>query len=164
MARYPLEQVIDIKKRRVEAAEKVLQAKKQALAKEEEKLREREKERDGVKKHHADKLQQLRDTMDHETTTPKIAQMKLYLKLVKEKLAGEEKKVEEQKAQVKIAQKNVEDAKEQLRLRELEVDKLKTHKESWIKEARKEQELEEAKELDEIGTVLFNTRRLRSKA
>jgi hypothetical protein len=151
---YPLKQVIEVKKRRVEDAEKMVLAKKEALVKEEEKLKEREADRDKVKKHYKDKMKQMRDEMDHGTTSPKIQQMKVYAKVVEEKLKAEEKKVQDQKEQVKIAEKNLEAAKEDLKKKRLDVDKLLTHKVDWEKEMRKEEEIQEGREQDEIGSVM----------
>lgn len=152
---YPLKQVLEVKHRRVEAAEKVLKEKQELLAKEEEKLKKAEAERDKVLKHQQDKLQQLRDETSHATTSPKVQQMKIYLKVVAEKLQVEEKKVNDQKEQVNIAQKNVDDARADLVRKRLEVDKLKTHESDWQKEMRKELEIIEAREQDEIGGTIF---------
>jgi flagellar biosynthesis chaperone FliJ len=152
---YPLKQVIEVKQRRVEEAEKVVKEKQQILEKEKEKLAQREAERDKVKNHHKDKLKQLRDTLDEGSTSPKIQQMKVYLKVVEEKLKVEEKKVKDQKDQVNIAEKNLEQARRDLQLRRQEVDKLLTHKKDWEKEMRKELEIIEAREQDELGSVMF---------
>lgn len=151
---YPLKQVIEVKKRRVEDAEKMVLAKKEALNKEEERLKEREADRDKVKKHYNDKMKQMREEMDHGTTSPKIQQMKVYSKVVEEKLKAEEKKVQDQKEQVKIAEKNLEAAKEELKRKRMEVDKLLTHKVDWEKEMRREEEIQEGREQDEIGSVM----------
>lgn len=151
---YPLKQVLEVKQKRVEDAEKVVREKQLALTKEQQKLAEREAERDKVKKHKQDKLQQLRDTMDQGTTTQKIQQMKVYLKLVDEKLKVEEKKVQDQLEQVKIAEKNLEQAKLDLHRKRQEVDKLLMHKKDWEKEKRKELDFIEAKEQDEIGSII----------
>lgn len=156
---YPLERVLEIKKRRVDQAEKVVQEKKQALQKEEEKLKQCEEERDKVKQHLKDKINQLRDELDGGTTSPKIQQMKVYIDVVKENLEVEERKVKEQKEQVKIAENNLELAKEELRLRRQEVDKMETHRKSWLKQMLREQQLEEEKEMDEIGQILYSLNR-----
>lgn len=161
---YPLKQVLEIKKRRVEEAEKVVQAKRQALEQEQEKLAQAEAARDKVQKHHDDKLMQLRQEMDRTTTSSKIQQMKAYLKVVKEKLALEVKKVKEQKTRVEAAEKELEEARQQLFLKRQEVDKVEMHKTSWEKEKRKSDELQEEKEMDEIGNVthLIHQRKLES--
>ena len=158
---YPLEQVIDIKKRRVEQAEKVVKEKEALLQKEQEKLRQREEERDVVLNHKKAKLNQLRDELDHGTTTDKIIAMKDYLKVVEERVKVEEKKVRDQQEQVNIAEKNLEIAKEELRIKRQEVDKLKTHREDWMKERKLELAFEEEKEMDEVGQTLHTVHQRR---
>lgn len=154
---YPLNQVLQVKKRRVENAEEVVKEKIALLEKERQKLKEREAEREKVRNHHNAKLFQMREEMDQGTTSPKIQQMKVYLKIVKEKLIVEDKKVADQQAQVEIAIKNLEAAKEDLRRKRQEVDKLETHKVDWNKEMRKEEEVLEGREMDELGNVIFIT-------
>jgi hypothetical protein len=154
---YPLKQIIEVKQKRVDDAEKVVKEKQLALDKEKEKLAQREAERDKVKKHQQDKLQQLREATDHETTSPKIQQIKAYLKVVDEKLKIEEKKVKEQQAQVDIATKNLDKAREDLRIKRQEVDKLLTHQKDWEKEKRKELEIIEGREQDELGSIIYMT-------
>lgn len=151
---YPLQQVLEIKQRRVEAAELVVQAKTKALEAEKEKLKQQEAARDAVKKHYQDKLTQFRQELDRGTTSPKIIQIKVYIKVVEERLALEEKKVKEQQVRVDNATKELEAAKEQLRLKRLEVDKLNSHRKTWEKEMRREMEILEEREMDELGTVI----------
>lgn len=151
---YPLKQVMDVKQKRVDDAEKVVQEKIEALKKEQQKLAEREADRDKVKAHKVDKLNQLRETLDHDTTTTKVQQMKVYLKVVDEKLATEQKKVEDQKKQVAIAEENLEKAKQELRLRRQELDKLQMHRKQWEKEALHEIQKSEEREQDELGTII----------
>lgn len=160
---YPLGQVLEVKLRRVEEAERVLREKLEELKKEQEKLKEREAERDKVLNHYKDKLQQMRHQMDEETTSPKIQQMKAYLKIVKDKLVVEEKKVKEQQEKVKVAEKNVVDAREDLNRKQHEVDKLMTHRGEWEKALRKELELVDEREQDEIGNIIFSLQRLKKK-
>lgn len=152
---YPLKQIMEVKQKRVEDAEKVVKEKLAALEKEKEKLAQREAERDKVKQHQQHKLQQLRDLLDHTTTSPKIQQMKDYLKVVEEKLKIEEKKVKDQQEQVNIATKNLEAAREDLRLKRNEVEKIQTHKKDWELVMRKEFEIAEARDQDEIGNIMY---------
>jgi len=152
---YPLEEVLGIKHRRVEEAEREVQQKKEELQKQQEILAQKEAERDKVLNHRNEKLAQLRETMDSQCYTREIEQARAYLKIVKKRLAEEEKKVEEQKEQVDIAEKNLELAKQELVLRRKEADKLEEHKVEWTKEAKKELEEEEAREQDEMGSMIF---------
>lgn len=160
---YPLKQIMEVKVRRVEEAEKLVKEKRAALEAEKEKLKKREEDRDKAVKHHVDKLTQLRKSLDEGTTTDKIMQMKAYLKVAKEKVKVEEKKVKDQQDQVEIATKNLTNAQNELRLRRQEVDKIETHKKDWIKQMQKEEELIEGREQDEIGTVIFSSRQRLSK-
>jgi flagellar biosynthesis chaperone FliJ len=154
---YPLGQVIEVKKRRVEDAEKVVKEKALALEKEKEILAKKEEERDKAKNHYHDKLKQMRDEMDGGTTSPKIQQMKAYLKVAKERIVAEEKKVKDQQVQVDNAEKNLENAKNDLKVKRQEVDKLLSHRIDWIKEMRKEQEIIEGREQDELGSIIYTT-------
>lgn len=154
---YPLAQIIDVKQKRVEDAERVVAEKQLALEKEQKILEQKEADRDKAQKHHDAKLKQMRDEMDGTTTSPKIQQMKAYLKVVKERVAAEEKKVKDQKVQVENAEKNLEAAKNDLKIKRQEVDKLISHRKDWLKEMRKEQEIIEGREQDELGSIIFTT-------
>ncbi|MDB2613776.1 type III secretion T3S chaperone [Chlamydiales bacterium] len=157
---YPLEDVLKIKKKRVEDAERALREREAELEKENERLREREAERDKVKQHLADKLRQFRFELDSGlTTSPKIQQMKDYMKLVEEQLVKEEQKVKIQQKAVQEAERKVEEAKAFLAEKKREVDKLEEHKLNWLKGVKKELELEEAKEQDELGNIIYSLQR-----
>lgn len=158
---YPLQQVLGVKKKRVDDAEREVKKRQDELRKQEEILKQKEAERDEVIAHKSAKLQQLRDEMDQGTTTDKIKQMKLYLGVVEERIEEKKKKVKEQKEQVRLAEKNVEEAKAQLALRRKEVDKLETHRKDWLAEAKKELEVIEGREQDELGSIAFITRQRR---
>lgn len=161
LPKYPLEQVLEVKRKRVEEAEKVVAEKKKQLEREEEKLKRAEQERDKVKKHYQDKLQQLREVMDAGTTTDKIQQMRVYLKVVEEKLAQEEDKVKKQKLAVEQAQVDLKNAQETWKQCIKEVDKLVEHRKMWLKEMQLEVDREEAKEQDELGSVMFMSNKTR---
>ena len=160
---YPLQQVLEVKKRRVETAEQVVKEKQELLRIENEKLVKREQERDKVKNHYKEKLAQLRHEFDEGTTSDKIDQAKRYIKVVQERLEQEEKKVKDQKQQVDVAEKNVEIAKNQLKERRKEEDKIITHKELWTKSALKEADVEEAKNEDDIGSTMFLSKFIQKK-
>ena len=154
---YPLKQVMEVKQRRVEEAEKVVKEKQLLLEKEKEKLKEREAERDKVLLHYNEKLEQMRFEMTQLTSSPKLQQMKVYVKVVKERLKVEEKKVKDQQDQVDVAEKNLELAKKELAIKRQEVDKLETHRLDWEKEMRKEAEVIEGREQDDLGSVIYLT-------
>ncbi len=152
---YPLADVMVVKEQRVKAAEKELALRRKELEQEQERLKEAEAKRDEVKQHMIDKLTQMRDAFDHGTNSEEIRIMKVYLAVVKERLAGEEEKVKKQEEAVELAEKNVELALLELQRKRTEVDKLVEHRKMWLKVAKRELEAEQAKELDEIGSILF---------
>lgn len=161
--RYPLEQVLSVKKDRVEKAERVLEEKKRALQVEEEKLKKARAERDVVLNHHNDKLAQLRKAFDEGTTSDEVLQMKAYLKVVQGRLTKEQVKVVEQKKQVAIAEQDLEEARKDLQRKRVELEKIEMHKEAWLKETQAELAREEAKEQDEIGQILYEGKRRKKK-
>ena len=161
---YPLGQVLEVKMKRVEDAERVVKEKLKELEVEKEKLKKREEERDKVKNHYEDKLLQLRHEYDTGTTSNKIDQAKVYIKVVQERLKVEEKKVKDQQAAVETAEKNVELAKNQLRQRQKEQDKIETHKKEWIKDTLKELAILETREEDEVGSTMFLSKYMQQKA
>lgn len=163
LPKYPLEQVLSVKKERVRKAEKLVEEKRKALEVELEKLKKVEAARDEVLNHHKDKLAQLRKVLDEGTTSDEVIQMKVYLKVIKEKLAKEETKVKEQKTHVRTAEKNLEDAKKDLFKKRIEEEKIKLHHEQWLKEMKSELSKQEAREHDEIGQVLYESHRRKKK-
>src|SRR5579862_2824567 len=151
---YPLEQLVLIKQKKLEEAEKNLRDKKRALEEEENKLKMVEKERDKVKDHRFAKLTQLREKMDEGAPSEKIQQMRYYLKEVDQQLAQKEHKVKEQHKHVETAKKNVEIARADLLKKQQDVEKLRMHREEWEKEMKAIELQKEGIETDEMGSVL----------
>ncbi len=149
--KYPLEQLVLIKQKKLEEAEKVLRDKKELLLKEEETLLKVEKERDKVKDHRFAKLTQLRKEMDEGPTPEKIQQARYYLKVVDEQLRVKENKVKEQQKVVDNAKAQVELARTDLIKKQQSVEKMRIHREEWDKEMRAIAEHKEGIETDEMG-------------
>jgi flagellar biosynthesis chaperone FliJ len=161
--KYPLDQLVMIKKKRLEEAEKLLKEKKEILLNEEEKLSILEKKRDEVKTHYQEKLKQLREKLDAGEGAIKITQMKQYLKLVSEQLAAEEVKVNAQLKVVETARDNVEKARQDVFKKQKDVEKLKMHHQEWTKEVYKQEEHREGVEADEMGNTMYNSKKLEKK-
>jgi flagellar biosynthesis chaperone FliJ len=161
--KYPLDQLAQIKKKRLEEAERVLREKKEALAREQEKMNELEKKRDEVKVHYKEKLTQLREKLDAGTSTSKITQMKQYLKIVVEDLAVHEKKVAAQKVVVEAAEKQVEEARQELFKKQKDVEKLNLHHKEWKKEMHVLEEQREGNEGDEMGNIMHHMKKTTKK-
>ncbi|MBF5050672.1 Uncharacterized protein CLAVI_000287 [Candidatus Clavichlamydia salmonicola] len=163
MLKYPLERVLVIKKDRVSKAEKVVKEKLRLLEIEQQKLKKVKAERDGVFSHYQQKITQLRDSLDQGTTSEEVLKMKAYIQVVKIQLAEEEEKVRKQQEFVTKAVREVDRAKKDLQKRRLEEEKTKMHKEGWLKIAKREEELQEEKEQDEMGQLLYELRRRKEK-
>ena len=151
--KYPLAELVQIKQKRLEEAEKILKEKRQALAREEEKLAKVQEERNKVKGHQEAKLEQLRAEMDSGAPSPKIQQMKQYLKLVMENLKQQDAKLKEQQKQVDAAIKQVEAARQDFVKKQHDVEKLSIHHKEWSKEVNAEILRKENIEEDELGSV-----------
>ena len=153
---YPLQEVLGIKHKRVDEAERVVAKRKEELEKEQAILKEKEEERDQVKLHETNKMNQLREAMDKGgINTDELQQMRVYIQVVQERVAEKQKLVDAQMEKVTAAEKNLEAAQEELRQRRKEVEKIETHRTAWMKEARREFELKEAVEADEIGSIMY---------
>lgn len=153
MKGYPLEQLIQIKKKRCDDAELTLQKKKQNLAKEEKQLENVKRERDKVADHRDKKLEQMQRELDKGTTTDKVQQMEQYRRVVEEELKVKEEDVERQREKVQQAEKEVEAAKQELFFRQKELDKIGQHKKEWKKQEKYIELQEENRVIDEIGSV-----------
>ncbi len=156
---YPLEQLLTIKQNRFDQAVKTLEAKKLLLEQASLKLDTAKKERNEVFEHKKAKLTQLRESLDAGTTTDKIQQMKVYLKLVDERLMEKEKKVLEAQRTVDLAQKQVDAATEDLFQKKKDLEKLEMHKVEWEKEMRYLTERKEVAEQDEQGSATHTMRK-----
>ena len=162
--KYPLDQLVAIKQKRLEESEKVLAEKKRILEEEEGKLANLKKKRDEVKEHYQAKLTQLREKLDAGTGTDKIQQMKQYLKMVTENLKAEELKVEAQQKVVDAAQTQVELARQDLFKKQKDVEKLKIHHSEWEKEVQKELTHKEEVAGDEMGSAMHNLKKTDKKS
>jgi hypothetical protein len=153
---YPLVEVIRIKKRRLEEAERVLHEKKMILDKELEKLAICEKEADEAKKIFDTYLAKLREAMDQGEPTTKIDQHKLHLKELKLRHQTAQKKVDAQKKVVKSAQEAVDLARADHQLKAKELEKLSIHKAEWLIAFSKAELLKEDTALDDISTSAYS--------
>lgn len=160
---YPLEQLMAIKQNRFDQAVKTLEAKKLLLEQASQKLDTAKKERNEVFEHKTAKLTQLRSALDAGTTTDKIQQMKVYLKLVDERLLEKEKKVVEAQKAVDLAQNQVDAATKDLFQKKKDLEKLEMHKLEWEKEMRYWTERKEGAEQDEQGSATHTMRKRDAK-
>jgi flagellar biosynthesis chaperone FliJ len=156
---YPLIEVIRIKKRRLDEAEKVLRDKKLILEKELEKLNTLQKQFDEAKKVFDNYLFKLREAMDAGEPSQKIDQHKLHLKELKERYLLAQKNVEHQKKVVKTAEEAVEVARADYQLKEKEVEKLHIHKSEWNQAMKLEEQRGEDIKMDDISNATYSRKK-----
>ncbi len=152
---YPLQQLMEIKKRHFDQAVKTLEEKKQILEKAYETLYDLNEDYNKTLTHKTEKLDQLRKVMDEEPIVAKMEQMKAYLKIVDQQLVEKKKKVIAQQKVVDEAQKQVDIATDHLFQKKKELEKLELHKAEWMKEARLHMERKEEIEHDEQGAATY---------
>ncbi len=163
--KYPLEQLVIIKQKRLEEAERELRDKKELLAQAEEKLEKVKAARDQVLNHKDDKIEQLRAGLDEGVPANKVEEMRNYLKVVEEDLQKKEKQVELQEKKVVEAEEAVEEARQMMIKRQKAVEKLSQHYKEWQKEMQIEEEREEGILGDEMGTARYiRDQRMRKKS
>ena len=155
MPKYPLEQLMLIKKRRLEEAEKKLKAAKEELKKQIQTLKKLEEAAKTVYDHKMDKVRKLDEEILEGTTSDKIEIAEKYIDVVEEDLKRKKQKVKEQEKKVKAAEENVEAARKDMLKKQQDVEKLKIHKDDWSAEVKKEIRYQEAIEGDEIGSAKY---------
>lgn len=156
--KYPLHQLMQIKQKRLEEAEKTLIEKRNILEEEEKLLETLKKKRNEIQKHRDDKMTQLHNELDKGTTSNKIEQAHRYIQVVEEKLKAREKKVSDQLVKVQNATRAVKEAKELVLKRQIDMEKITIHKEEWNKDLKKEKQRLEGVESDELGSAMFARR------
>lgn len=153
LPKYPLEQLMLIKERRLEEAEKKLKEKKLILEKEQQKLKKLEEDCQVTHDHLNDKVSQLDEEMNEGTHSDKIDVASKYIKVVQEQFNQKKKKVLDQDKVVKTAANNVELARQEMVKKQQDVEKLSIHKAEWKKEVMKIIEHKESLDSDEIGSA-----------
>lgn len=153
--KYPLTQIEEIKKRRLEEAEKVLREKRLALDAAEKDLEEKRKALNATQALKLEMIEKYYEDIKKGTTSILMERHDNYIReVVNVKLAEEKKKVDDQKKVVKQATIALEIAKEERLKKNQELEKIHIHKKEWTKEVKKEIDLEEAGISDELGTSM----------
>ncbi len=161
--KYPLKDLVLIKEKRLNEAERHLKECKLALEKEEKVLKDLEEDRDKTKLEKQVKLDQFREKLDEGTTSDKIQVMKQYLKMIEDELKKRNKKVELQKKKVVEKEKLVEKARKDRLQKQNDLEKMHLHHKEWKAEALKEEKQVESTESDEMGSVRHHLKKRKPK-
>ena len=152
---YPLQQIAEIKKRRLEEAEKMLREKRLALDEAEKDLKAKREALNATQKLKLEMIEKHYKDIEKGTTSDILERHDRYMQEVMDvKLAEEKKLVEEQKKVVKDARLALEKARQERLKKNQELEKIHLHKKEWSKGARKEEEIEQAGVADELGTSM----------
>ncbi|MCH9811407.1 type III secretion T3S chaperone [bacterium] len=162
--KYPLSQIEEIKKRRLEEAEKVLKEKREALTQAEKDLEEKRKALNATQELKLEMIEKYYEEIKQGTTSLMMERHDSYIReVINVKLAEEKKKVDDQKKVVKEAQAELEKARQNRIKKNQELEKIHLHKEEWKKEVRKEITIEEAGVSDELGTAMHSRKMKKRK-
>lgn len=153
--KYPLSQIVEIKKRRLEDAEIILKMKRSALEAAEKDLKEKRKKLNETQKLKLETIEKHFKKISEGTTSDVLKRHETYMKEVIEvKITEEKKAVDEQKKVVKEAERELEAARIDRLKKNQELEKIYMHKKEWTKEIQKEMVSEEAALGDELGTSM----------
>lgn len=164
LPKYPLEQLVLIKTKRLEEAQKKLKEKKALLEKEQLKLKKLEEESQKVFDHKMEKIKQLDEEINAGTTSHKIEIASKYLKVVEEDLNQKKRKVLDQDKVVKTAFSAVEMARMEMLKKQQDLEKLEIHRAEWKKGVLKELEHKQEQEGEEMGSAKFSLMQREKKA
>ena len=152
---YPLKEIIEIKKRRLEEAEKILRQKQDALVEAEKNLTEKKKLLNASEKVKLEMIEKHYKKIENGTTADVMERHNHYIQeVINVKIAEEKKKVEAQKKVVQEAHVALDKARAERLEKHKDLEKIHTHEKEWSKEAKKELEIFEAIVEDEIGTII----------
>ncbi len=161
---YPLQQIAEIKQRRLEEAEKILRNKREALDKAEKDLVDKRKLLTATQTLKLEMIEKHFQKIEQGTTSDVLERHDHYMKeVLGVKLSAEKKAVEDQKKVVKEAEKALEVAKAVRLQKNQDLEKIYMHKEEWVKESKKEMEIEEANLSDELGTAMHSRKMRKGK-
>lgn len=163
MSKYPLDQLVEIKQKRVDDALKEFLIKKKEHEKEIENLRKAEQKLQEIKDHYDQKVDEFYEDFQKGTTSVKIKRNKQYLKTVLEKVKIEKEKVKLQEQKTEEANQAKLNAKKILDQRRLEVEKLELHHKEWQKEQKELAKQKNILEQDEISGMSHDYHKRKKK-
>ena len=159
--KYRLQPVFDMKEKKKKDAEKALAETRKELLKQQKLLSDREQEwRNAIEKRQtytAEFLAKMEKGMEQ----VRISQGKAYIEVLKQNIELAKKKVEEQKKVVHQWEKKVEAAVAKVMETTKDWKVIEKHKENWLETAKRESEMKEDKEQEEVAQSLYEQVRRR---
>ncbi len=161
LAKYRLQPVLDSKEKKKKDAEKALAETRTELERQKKILQEREEEVVKAIKRKDDYSADLMKKMDSGLESGKITDGKAYLEVLKRSIEIARKKADDQKKVVQQWEEKVEAALVKVMEATKEMKVIEKHKGNWVEAAKKEIEIKEEKEQDEVAQNIYEQSRRR---
>lgn len=160
--KYRLQVLLVIKERAKRAAEVELARAIKRLEEERKKLEKLEIEKKKIEERIKKEKQDMRTNIVGGDALMKDPQMRLnFIRKLTEDLEEMERKIEDQKQEIKRAEKNVQRCRSNYILAAQELNMMEKHKELWEKKIRHELSMEESKLMNELGNVIHQMNKMR---
>jgi flagellar biosynthesis chaperone FliJ len=152
MAKYILEEMLRVRNFRKDAAEKALKQAQRLVEEGRENLKNAEKALADYKIFMDKECDRLyKKIIMQKVKKGAVDELHYAVKVMKSKLVTYEQNIETAKDNLAKAEKNLEEKRAILKEATKNVEKIQSHKEAWIAEAAKEEELVQDKELEEFA-------------
>lgn len=160
--KYRLEVLLVLKDRAKKRSERDLAIALKRWEEEKKKLKELEDEKIQIQKRIAKEKQEMRTKVSSGQAKIKDPQVHLnFIRKLEEDLEAIDKKIEEQKDQVRRAEKQLQRCRSNYILAAQEMNMMEKHKELWTKKQQRELTAQENKMLNELGNTIFQTNKMR---
>ena len=162
--KYPLQQITDIKKRRLEEAEKILKKKREILQQEENTLKEKRNLLNASQKAKLDMIEKHYIKIQEGISTVLMDAHNKYIKEVMNvKIDEDRENVKKQKKVVEKAKIDLDNARKDRLQKNQELEKMHIHKKDWKKQVDKELMIQEGVISDEMGMGIHFRNKKRAK-
>lgn len=152
MAKYILEEMLRVRKFRKDVAEKNLKQAQVLVVEAENNVAKAEKALEDFKAFMEKESERLyQKIMMQKVKKGAVDELHYAIKILKNKLITHEQALETEKSNLEKAKKNLDEKKIELQDASKNVEKIESHKEEWIKEANKIDEMVADKELEEFA-------------
>lgn len=162
--KYRLQVLIVIKQRAKKACEIALAKAIKKLEEERKTLERLEEEKKQMEKRIEEEKSEMRVKVATGSAIMKDPQMHLnFIRKLTEDLAAQERKIEEQKEQIKRAEKQVQRCRSNYILAAQELNTMEQHKELWTKKMQKALSAAEDKQMNELGNVIHQMNKINQR-
>lgn len=159
MPEYRLQTLLEIRERAKDAAEQAFAQAMQELAREKEKLAELQADLERRKAERKEKVMAyLADVMKKGTGAGGLSMMNRFEERLKDEEAQVALEIDQQKEAVKTAEQLVEQRRYEMAEAAKELKAIEKHKETWKTQVKKEREMREDLNTEEIGNALHQMR------